>query len=89
MDTNQPPLIRIYQSCQLLTSIKRKLFSTLRIDTLPHSPHNEEKRNISSKIYLYVKKVTKEIINQLTELSIDHIGENHMEVVNKVVDNLR
>ena len=41
MDFNQPPMIRIYQSCQTLISIKRKMFSLLKIDNLPHSPHNE------------------------------------------------
>lgn len=31
MELSQPPLIRIYQSCQVLMTIKRKLFKSLRI----------------------------------------------------------
>jgi hypothetical protein len=74
MDFSQPPLIRIYQSCQMLISIKRKLFGLLKVTDLPHSPHNEEKRTISTKAYLYLKKIVKEISFLLADFSLGQTG---------------
>lgn len=89
MELSQPPLIRIYQSCQVLMDIKRQLFQALSLQSLPHSPYNEEKRTTSSRVYLYIKKLAKEIRNQVEELSSGSNHQSHIDLVSKVITDLK
>lgn len=65
IDSNQPPLLRIYSACSTLMGLKRRLFGRLALNSLPSSSLTEQKRMSSTRIFLCLKKLMSEFKNQM------------------------
>jgi hypothetical protein len=79
--TNCSPLLQIYDGTYRLMVSKRRLFEWLNLGPLPGSTLTDERRTVSTKMFLCIKKLMNEVKNSMLEYS-EH--KKFSEVLSKI-----